>query len=98
LFFLSSLRPNVFIGWECKFAKKFFLHWFLKTIMLENILILKVDSRFHGNDRHKQNRPCKTIDKTDEVCPFSRDEQTQTKQTREKTIDKTDEVCPFSWE
>ncbi|MDR1942422.1 MAG: hypothetical protein LBQ47_08865, partial [Endomicrobium sp.] len=29
---------------------------FLKEIMLETILILKMDSHFHGNDRHEQNR------------------------------------------
>jgi hypothetical protein len=34
--------------------KNSFYITFLKTIMLETILILNMDSHFHGNDRHKQ--------------------------------------------
>jgi hypothetical protein len=47
--------------------------------MSETILILKMDSHFHGNDRHKQNRRSLPIfmgmadinKKTGEACPFS---------------------------
>ncbi|MDR1942208.1 MAG: hypothetical protein LBQ47_07760, partial [Endomicrobium sp.] len=47
--------------------------------MLETILILNMDSHFHGNDRHKKQNPVKTIDKTDTGCQSH----------------KTDEVCCF---
>jgi hypothetical protein len=37
--------------WNDKVTKKFFYIAFLKKIMIETILILKMDSHFHGNDR-----------------------------------------------
>jgi hypothetical protein len=76
----------------------------LKEIMSETILILNMDSHFHGNDRHKQNRHCVYSHKTDEVCkrwlyfikqakPAVFMGMTDTNKTDTGYSHKTDEVC-----